>query len=53
MKLIALLLGIQTAEKKIRRKTFAEYQQDILVKKGREQFERLLEKNLSIPVAYL
>ncbi|MEN9407776.1 MAG: hypothetical protein RLZZ455_992 [Candidatus Parcubacteria bacterium] len=53
MKLIALLLGIQTAEKKLRRKTFAEHQQAILVKQGREQFKRLIEKNLSIPVAYL
>lgn len=53
MKLIAHLLGKSATDKKPRRKTFAQYQQDILVKQGREQFRKLVERGLTVPVAYL
>lgn len=38
---------------KKRRKTIADYKQDLLVKQGREQFKRLLDKGLGVPVALL
>jgi hypothetical protein len=34
-------------------KTIADYKQQILVKQGREQFKKLLEKGLSVPVVLL
>jgi len=34
-------------------KSISDYKQDILVKQGREQFKRLLEKGLSVPIALL
>jgi hypothetical protein len=34
-------------------KTIADYKQQILVKQGREQFKRLLEKGLNVPVVLL
>jgi hypothetical protein len=34
-------------------KTIADYKQDLLVKQGREQFKKLLEKGLNIPVVIL
>ena len=44
------LLGIN---KKRAVKTISDYKQDILVKQGREQFKKLLEKGLNIPVVLL
>jgi hypothetical protein len=35
------------------RKTIADYQQELLVKQGREQFKRLLEKGINVPVVML
>lgn len=34
-------------------KSIADYKQDLLVKQGREQFKKLLEKGLNIPVVLL
>ncbi|MGA2911668.1 MAG: hypothetical protein ABSE17_03485 [Candidatus Levyibacteriota bacterium] len=34
-------------------KTIADYKQQILVKQGAEQFKKLLEKGISIPVVLL
>ena len=34
-------------------KTISDYKRELLVKLGREQFKKLLEKGLSIPVAFL
>ena len=34
-------------------KTISDYKQDVLVKQGREQFKKLLEKGISIPVVLL
>ena len=39
--------------KKAAVKTIADYKQEILVKQGREQFKKLLEKGLNIPVVLL
>jgi hypothetical protein len=39
--------------KKVAVKTIADYKQEILVKQGREQFKKLLEKGLNIPVVFL
>jgi hypothetical protein len=33
--------------------TIADYKQQILVKQGREQFKKLLEKGINIPVVLL
>jgi hypothetical protein len=34
-------------------KSIADYKQQILVRQGREQFKKLLEKGISIPVVLL
>jgi hypothetical protein len=34
-------------------KTISDYKQDVLVKLGREQFKKLLEKGISVPVVLL
>jgi len=34
-------------------RTLADYKQEILVKQGRDQFRKLIEKGISIPVALL
>ncbi|MEK7551486.1 MAG: hypothetical protein AAB532_02710 [Patescibacteria group bacterium] len=34
-------------------KTISDYRQDALVKQGREQFKKLLEKGINIPVVML
>jgi hypothetical protein len=34
-------------------KTIADYKQQILVKQGREQFKKLLEKGINVPVVLL
>ena len=34
-------------------KTITDYKQEILVKAGREQFKKLLEKGISVPVVLL
>ncbi len=48
MKFISL-----TKNKRVAVKTIADYKQDLLVKQGREQFKKLLEKGLNIPVVLL
>ena len=35
------------------KKTLIDAKQEILVRQGREQFKKLLEKGISIPVAFL
>jgi len=35
------------------KKTLLDAKQEILVKQGREQFKKLLEKGIGIPVAFL
>ncbi len=35
------------------KKTLMDYKQEILVKQGREQFKKLLEKGINVPVAFL
>jgi len=34
-------------------KSIEEYQQELLIKQGREQFRKLLEKGLQLPIAVL
>ena len=34
-------------------KTISDYRQDLLVKQGREQFKKLLEKGINVPVGLL
>jgi hypothetical protein len=48
MKLLASLLGLN---KRNEAKTLAEYQREILVKAGRQQFKKLHELGLTIPVS--
>jgi hypothetical protein len=35
------------------KKSLADYKQDLLIKQGREQFKRLLEKGINVPVVLL
>nr|MBI5455389.1 hypothetical protein [Candidatus Levybacteria bacterium] len=46
-------LNIFTSKRKNAVKTISDYKQDILVRQGREQFKKLLEKGISIPVVLL
>jgi len=39
--------------KKRERKTIADYKQELLVSQGKEQFQSLLKKGLSVPVVLL
>lgn len=48
-----MTLKMFLADRKKAAKTIADYKQDVLVKQGREQFRKLLEKGISIPVALL
>lgn len=50
MKKIFSRLSIQ---KKQQRKTLAEYQREMLVRQGREQFKKLIDRGLGVPVALL
>ena len=43
----------QSAEKKTPTKTVSDYRMDMLVKQGRDQFRKLIEKGINIPVALL
>jgi len=45
--------GFLRVNKKAAVKTISDYKQDVLVKQGREQFKKLLEKGISIPVVFL
>ncbi len=44
---------IFSAGRKKAAKTIGEYKQELLVKQGRDQFRKLLEKGINIPVALL
>jgi len=39
--------------KKGAKKTLSDYKQDFLVRQGREQFKKLLEKGIGVPIAFL
>lgn len=45
--------NIFASKRKSAVKTVSDYKQDVLVKQGREQFKKLLEKGISIPVVLL
>lgn len=53
MKFFAALSTLFAGRKKAVRKTIADYQQEVLVRQGRVQFEKLMQKGLSIPVVLL
>lgn len=53
MKFFASLLQVVRHETTQQRKSLADNKQEALVKLGREQFKKLLEKGLSVPVALL
>jgi hypothetical protein len=50
MKIFSALFKVK--EKKSVR-TISEYQQQMLIRQGREQFKKLLDKGLRVPVALL
>jgi hypothetical protein len=50
MKFLSVLFKTKT-QKSV--KTIAEYQQDMLIRQGREQFKKLMDKGLHVPVALL
>lgn len=47
------LHSLLTIRKKLKRKSIEDYQQELLVRQGREQFRMLLQKGLGVPVAFL
>lgn len=52
---IFLLIGVNALKKRknINSKTLNDIKQEILFKQGREQFKKLISKNLNIPVTML
>ena len=40
-------------QKKASTKTISDYKMDMLMKQGRDQFKKLIEKGLNVPVALL
>jgi hypothetical protein len=46
-------LSLFKSNKKQVRKSLSDYKEDLLIKQGREQFEKLVKKGLNIPVAFL
>lgn len=40
-------------QKKAVRKTLSDYKQELLVRQGREQFKKLLERGLNVPIVFL
>jgi len=49
MKLLGKIMRMQT--RSIKRKSLAEYQREVLVRQGREQFQQLADRGLSIRLA--
>lgn len=49
----SLILNLLNIKLKKTRKTIADYKQELLVRQGREQFKKLLEKGINVPVALL
>lgn len=52
-KILSYFFGAEKRNIKKSRYSGSDYKQDILVKQGREQFKKLLDKGLGIPVALL
>ncbi|MBI2613448.1 MAG: hypothetical protein HYW62_01640 [Candidatus Levybacteria bacterium] len=51
-----MIFGFKSAswrKKKVSQKTVSDYKMEILVKQGRDQFKKLIEKGINIPVALL
>ncbi len=46
-------LNIRRPDKKTSKKTVSDYKMEILLKMGRDQFKKLADKGISIPVALL
>ena len=52
----SMIFGIKIrrmAEKKASSKTVSDYKMEILVRQGRDQFKKLIEKGINVPVALL
>lgn len=47
------LSGVFSKNKKVKPKTKEDFQQEILIKLGREQFKKLLNRGLQLPIAVL
>ena len=50
IKLVRILLR---SDKKKQRTTLADYQRELLVRQGREQFKKLIDRGLGVPVGLL
>jgi hypothetical protein len=54
MKLLSTLLRKSAGwRKQQKRKTLEDYRQELLVRQGREQFKKLVDKGLQVPVVLL
>lgn len=53
MKIVTALLSLVSSQRKAARKTLDQYKQEVLVRQGKIQFEKLLQKGLQVPVALL
>jgi len=51
-KIESMTFGLRKQKKGII-KTISDYKMDMLVKQGRDQFKKLIEKGINIPVALL
>jgi hypothetical protein len=50
MKLLSILFGRNKIQ---RRKTLEDHRQELLIQQGREQFKKLVDKGLQLPVVLL
>lgn len=53
MKLFTALFGAPSSHKKVVRKTIEDYKQEVLLRQGKAQFEKLVQKGLQIPIVLL
>lgn len=50
---LSMKFSFLKSTKKTARKTISDYKQEYLVRQGREQFKKLMEKGLGVPIAFL
>jgi len=50
---ISMKFNLFKAGKRVTRRTISDYKQELLLKQGTDQLKKLVEKGLSIPVAFL
>ncbi|HEX7041857.1 MAG TPA: hypothetical protein VF189_01275 [Patescibacteria group bacterium] len=53
MNIFTALFGVLSGHKRMVRKSLDEYKQEVLLRQGKAQFEKLVKKGLSVPIVLL